>query len=373
MILNKIKKLSFIVGLFLVLAMVPMVLGADEDGKIITGGKLLITDMDVKVGSSTAKNLDFGDKIKYEAKPGDIVKFQIELKNNYSRNGSAWTDLEIQDIGVTVTIYDIDDGGDLDKDAKEFDLNAAKDDRIEVEFEIPLEVDEDTYDVLIEAAGDDEDGNAQEVQYELTLEVQKEDNEVLFTRNSLTPSEIKCARSVQLSTAVINTGADDEDAVVLEVANAELGVSFKETFDLTNDAFDVDSKFTKAYTFSVPQEVAPGIYTITSKVTYNNGDDTKTETADLVVAQCEIIKEPVKEEPKEEVKKEEVVVVQPTQPTIPTGQVTAETITTPTLPAAEEKSLFETQGFLTALVAGEVLLLIIAILLIVMIVRKRRD
>ena len=189
----------------------------------------------------------------------------------------------------------------------------------------------------------------------------------------MTPSEIKCARSVQLSTAVINTGADDEDAVVLEVANAELGVSFKETFDLTNDAFDVDSKFTKAYTFSVPQEVAPGIYTITSKVTYNNGDDTKTETADLVVAQCEIIKEPVKEEPKEEVKKEEVVVVQPTQPTIPTGQVTAETITTPTLPAAEEKSLFETQGFLTALVAGEVLLLIIAILLIVMIVRKRRD
>ena len=369
-----IKTLSIVLGLFLVLLMVPVVLAENEFGKIITpGGKLIITDMDVKVGSKTDKNLDFDDKIKEEAKPGDVVQFQIELKNNFSRNGSDFEDLKIEDIEVTVTILSIDDGDDLDEEAKQFDLKAGKDDKIDVEFTIPLEVDEDDYDVLIEASGDDEDGTSHEVQYELTLEIQKEDNEVRFLRNTLTPSEIKCGRTVQLSTGVINTGADDEDDVVLEVANTELGVSFRETFDLTNDAFDVDSKFTKAYTFSVPQEVAPGIYTITSKVTYNNGDDTKTETADLVVAQCEIIKEPVKEEPKEEVKKEEVVVVQPTQPTIPTGQVTAETITTPTLPAAEEKSLFETQGFLTALVAGEVLLLIIAILLIVMIVRKRRD
>lgn len=362
------KILNVIIGLFLVLAIVPMVLAADEDGKIIEGGKLLITDMDVKVGSSTSKNLDFGDNIKYEAKPGDVVKFQMEFKNNFTDD----EDLDIEDIEATVTILNIDDGDDLDKDAKQFDLKQGKDDKIEVQFTIPLEVDEDTYDVLIEASGDDENGTTHEVQYELTLEVQKEDNEVIFTKNSLTPSEIKCSRSVQLSTAVINTGADEEDAVVIEVANAELGVSFKETFDLTNNAFDVDSKFAKTYTFSVPQEVAPGIYTITSKVTYNNGDDTKTETADLVVAQCEIVK---KEEPKEEVKKEEVVVVQPpvTQPTTPTGQVIAETITTPTLPATEEKSLFETQGFLTALIAGEVLLLVIAILLIVVIVRKRRD
>src|SRR3989338_11126 len=321
------KNSTIMVGLVLILLMIPVVLAANEFGRVTKGGKLLITDVDVKVGSKTHKNIDFGEKIKEEAKPGDNVQFKIQATNNFTDT----EDLEIEDIEVTVTIEGIDD--DVEEESEIKDLKAEKDDDVTIDFTIPLEVDEGDFDVLIEIEGDDENGTAHAVEYELELEVQKEDNEVKFLRNTITPSEIKCGSTVQLSTGVINTGADDEDDVVLEVANTELGVSFRETFDLTNDAFDVDSKFTKTYTFSVPQEVAPGIYTINSKVTYNNGDDTKTETVDLVVAQCEIAKEPVEEEPKEEEKKEEVVVVQPpvTQPTIPTGQVTGELITTPTL------------------------------------------
>ncbi|MFH0867687.1 MAG: hypothetical protein V1831_00060 [Candidatus Woesearchaeota archaeon] len=363
------KILSVIIGLFLVLAMVPMVLSANENGNIISGGKLIITDMDVKVGSKTDKNMDFGDNIRYEAKPGDKVQFQIEFKNNFTND----EDLKIEDIGVTVTILDIDDGDDLEDDAKDFDLRPGRDEKITIEFEIPLEVDEDTYDVLIEAEGEDENGTTHEVQYELTLEVQKEDYEVLFTRNSLTPSEIKCGRTIQLLTAVINTGADDEDAVVLEVSNTELGVSFRDTFDLTNDPFDDDSKFTKTYTFTVPKEVLPGVYTIQSKVTFEDGDSTETATSDLVVAQCEIVAEPVKEESKEEVKTGEVVVVQQPTVTEPTNVITAGTVTAPTLPATEEESLFGTSGFLIALIAGEVLLLIVAILIIVAVVKRKGE
>ncbi|MBW2977019.1 hypothetical protein KY347_06250 [Candidatus Woesearchaeota archaeon] len=383
MILNKIKILSVMVGLILALAMVPMVIADTEFGNVIEGGKLLITDMDVKVGSKTDKNLGFGDTISEEAKPGDIVQFSIEVTNNFTRD----EDLEIEDIDVTVTIFDIDDGDDLDQDAKEFDLKAGKDDSIDIEFEIALEVEEDTYDVLIEIEGEDENGTTHAVQYELQLEVQKEDNEVRFTRNSLTPSEIKCGRSVQLSTAVINTGADDEDDVVLEVSNVELGISFRETFDLSNDAFDDDSKFSKTFTFNMPEDVAPGIYSIQSRVIFNDGKDIETETAELVVNQCEIF---VEEEAECETdddcgsnevcedgecveEEEEVVVVQPpvtSEPETPTGMTTGE-VTTPVLPATEEKSLFETQGFLIALIAGEVLLLLIAILLIVVLFRKR--
>src|SRR3989338_2467527 len=326
--LNKMKA-SVVIGLFLILLMVPIVLAQTEFGRVTKGSKLLINDVDVKVGSKTHKNIDFGEKIKEEAKPGDNVQFKIQATNNFTDT----EDLEIEDIEVTVTIEGIDDDDDLEEEGEIKDIKAEKDDDVTIDFTIPLEVDEGDFDVLIEIEGDDENGTAQAVEYELELEVQKEDNEVKFLRNAITPSEIKCGRTVQLSTGVINTGADDEDDVVLEVANTELGVSFRETFDLTNDAFDEDSKFRKTFTFSVPQEVAPGIYTINSKVTYNNGDDTKTETVDLVVAQCEIAKEPVEEEPKEEEKKEEVVVVQPpvTQQTIPTGQVTGELITTPTL------------------------------------------
>ncbi len=93
------------------------------------------------------------------------------------------------------------------------------------------------------------------------------------------------------------------------------------------------------------------------------------------MTQCELVKEEVKEQlPAEEEKTEEVTVVQPpvTEPTTPI--ITGEVITTPTLPATEEKSLFETSGFLIALIAGEVLLLLVAILIIVALFRKgKRD
>ena len=354
------KTLNVMIGLFMILLIVPIVLASTEFGNVIKGGgKLLITDVDVKVGSKTDKNMDFGETIKHEARPGDTVKFTIEATNNFTNA----EDLEIEDIEVTITIEDIDDDSDLEEEDDIKDLKDGKDNDVTIEFTIPLEVDEGDYDVLIVVEGEDENGTTHEVQYELELEVEKEDNEVLFTRNTLTPSEIKCSRNVQLSIAVINTGASDEDDVTLEVTNAELGVSFRETFDLSDDPFDDDSKFRKTFTIAIPQEVEVGIYTIQSQVTFDDGNDRETATAELIVTQCEIFAE-------EEEEEEEVVVVQPPVDTIP-NVISAGTVTTPTLPVTEEKSLFESSGFLVALVVGEVLLVLIAILLVMAVIKRR--
>ncbi len=358
-------KASVMVGLVLILLIVPIVMAANEDGKVIKGGgKLLITDVDVKVGSKTHKNLDFGDKIKEEAKPGDTVQFKIQALNNFTDE----QDLEIEDIQVTVTIESIDDDSELEEEGDIKDIKAEKDDDVTIDFTIPLEVDEGDYDVLIVVEGEDENKTDHEVQYELELEVQKEDNEVKFLKNTITPSEIKCGRTVQLSTAVINTGADDEDDVTLEVTNTELGVSFKETFDLSNDPFDEDSKFRKTFTMTKPQDVAPGIYTLQSVVTFNSGSDTETAAADLAVAQCEVLAE---EEADEEEEDTGIVVIQPPVTAPKTDVITAGTVSAPTLPSTGEKSLFESSGFLVALVVGEVLLVLIAILLVTAVMRKK--
>ena len=365
--LSKMKTSAW-VGLFLILLIIPVVLAANENGRITNGSKLLITDVDVKVGSKTHKNIDFAEKIKEEAKPGDNVQFKIQATNNFTDA----EDLEIEDIEVTITIEGIDDDDDLEEEGEIKDLKAEKDDDVTIGFTIPLEVDEGDFDVLIEIEGDDENGTAHAVEYDLELEVQKEDNEVKFLRNTLTPSEIKCGRTVQLSTAVINTGADDEDDVTLEVTNTELGVSFRETFDLSNDPFDEDSKFAKSYTMTIPQDTASGIYTLQSAVTFNSGSDTETDTADLVVAQCEVFAgEEVAEEEEEAEEDTGVVVVQPPVTTPKTDVITAGAVTAPTLPATEEKSFLESNGFLVALVVGEVLLVVIAILLVTAVMRKR--
>ena len=363
----KIKALSILIGLFLVLLMVPAVFADNENGDVIRGGKLLITQVDAKVDGKSDKSLDFDEKISKEAKPGSNVEFTIELKNNFTDA----QDLEIQDIDTTITIEEIDDGDDLDEDVKQFDLKADDDKKVKVTFDIPLEVDEDNYNVVINAEGEDENGTTHEVEYRIELEIQKEDNEVIFLRNDLAPSEVKCARTVQLSTAVINTGADDEDGVSLEASNTDLSISFKENFDLTNDAFEDDSKFRKTFTFTVPSDTPTGIYPITSKVLFNDLKDSKTDTKDIVVGVCDAVQTKETPKPAEENKGEVVVVQQPTQPTVPTGSATAQPVTAPTLPTTEEKSLFQSSGFLAALVAGEVLLVIIAILIVVAVIRKR--
>jgi hypothetical protein len=370
----KIKALWILLGLFLVL-MVPMALGVvgKNVGKesTLVGGHLIITDVDVKVGGKSDKNLRDKDDISDEAAPGDKVEFSIEIANNFTRDD----DIEIEDITITVTIEGIDDGDDLEEESNEFDLKEDKDEKKRIVFEIPLEVDEDTYDVLIEVEGDTRSNGTQFVEMELTLEVQKEDNEVRFLRNDLSPSEVKCSRTVQLSVGVINTGNDNEDDATLEITNSNLGVNFRETFDLSDDPFDDDSKFRKTFTFPVANDVTPGIYQVISRVIYNDGRDTETNSADLVVGTCEAVKPPVVEEEKPKEQEEPtVVVVQPpvTPPTGPTGGVTAEPVSPPTLPTTEE-SFFESTGFLVALVAGEVLLVIIAILIVVAVARKRRE
>lgn len=370
-------KLGMILGLILVFLM-PTALAVEENvGKCtdITGKncKLLITDVDVKVDGKSSKNLDEGETIGEEAKPGSSVKFSIELFNNFTDD----EDIEIEDIQVTVTIEEIDDGDEIEEESKEFDIDADDEETVDIEFEIPLEVEEDDFDVIITIEGDTDKNGSQEVEMKLTLEVKKESHEVIFLRNTLTPSEIKCGRTVQLSTNVINTGADKEDDVSLEVSNAELGVSLKEIFELGDDPFDEDSKFSKTFTFTVADDVLEGVYPILSKVTYNDGRTSKTETSDLTVRQCELSEEEemeneMEEEREEEMEEESVVVVTPPQED-QGDLISGGVVTLPQLPPTEEESIFQSQTFLIALVAGEVLLVLIAILLVVAFVKKRRE
>src|SRR3989344_606036 len=90
------------------------------------GSKLVFTDVDVKVGSKTSKNLDNGDTIDDEAEPGDTVEFRVEVQNNFT----SAEDLEIEDITVEVTIEGLDDGDDVDEESPDFDLRAGRDKRV---------------------------------------------------------------------------------------------------------------------------------------------------------------------------------------------------------------------------------------------------
>ena len=366
--------MKLLLGIVMAVAMLSFSVAAtNEFGEIISGGKLLVTDIDVKVDGSTDKNLKFGDKVDEELKPGSSVEFVIEFSNNFTNT----QDLQIEDIEVDVTIEGIDDDDDLDEDAKEFDLDADDNDDVRVSFDIPMEVDDGNYDVLIEANGDDENGTSHSVRFRLELEVQKEDDEVRISNFAVSPSELKCSRSAQISISIVNTGADEQDDTVLEITNGDLNINVRETFDLTDDPFDDDSKFKKSFTVNVPVNQASGIYPIQAVVSYGSSDE-ESANADLVIAACESAQAPAtkpttpksSDSQKEEDKKDETVVVnKPSQPVVISPPVTSPQL--PSGSASKEQPLLKSQTLLTALIVGEVLLVIIAIVIIVAVMRRK--
>jgi len=362
------KMLKILLGMFVMLIVAQAVSAV--------GDKLNITDIDVEVDGKNSKNLEDGDDISKEAEPESEIEFKIEITNSY--NGSGTGDLDIEDITVEVTIQEIDDDDDLEEESREFDIRADDDKRVTINFKLPLEVDEGTFDVEILVEGEDENGLEHEATATITLEVEKENDEVRFQKRTLlSPSELSCQRTTQLTVGVLNTGSNDQDDSVLEIANSELEINFRETFDLSDDPFDSDSKFSKTYSVRLPDTVEPGIYPIVSQVIYDDGDETETKTLELLVSACEKLA-PVEEEPEEE-EEPEVVVITP-QPTVPTTPVV--TVTEPTTPVvtvteptgavvSEETSLLSSTGFVSALIVGEVLVVIIAIVLIVTLMRRR--
>src|SRR3989344_8157148 len=156
-----------------------------------TNTKLIITDVDVNVGGKSSKNLNDGDLIRQDAEPEDSLDFKVNVMNNFSDN----EDFDIDDITVTVTIDGIDDGDDLEEKSTEFDLNQGNDKSVSVRFDLPLEVEEDSYDVHIVADGNGEDGNDYGADITLRLDVNKKTHQIKITRFTLRPEQVSCKRN----------------------------------------------------------------------------------------------------------------------------------------------------------------------------------
>jgi hypothetical protein len=247
---------------------------------VVEGPKLFIKDIDVKVNGDTDKNLEDGDKINDEAKPGSKVVFDIEVENLFTDE----QDLKIKDITVEITIEDIDDGGDLDEESDEFDIKPGKDENVDIRFEIPYDVEEGTYDVIIFAEGEDENNTNHETTVNLQLEVDKDSHEIQIIRSVLSPKTISCQRQISLSTEIVNTGSSDEDEVSLEVFSGILGInSIEEEIEL-DEGVD-DNRFSKLFTESINMDVSVGTYPITIN-TYYDGRLSETETVNLDVTDC---------------------------------------------------------------------------------------
>jgi hypothetical protein len=334
--------------------------GSSSDSVVITvndgatsgaSGNLTISDLDIKVGDKSEKDVRNGETIGRDAKPGDKVKFDIEVSNLFPKS----SDIDMEDIEITITIQDIDDGGDDDLEEEETidDLDAGDEDSIILEFDIPILVEEGDYDVVIEVTGEDDNGVDHDVRWELKLTVEKDKHDLIIDDADLTPSLIRCNRNPALSIDVVNIGTEDEDDVSIEITSDELGIDVMQRDIELEEGDSDDSIFEKTYRFKIDNSVDAGTYPITINVEYDgkSGDE---KTLDLIIEDCVEIITPLESD--------ELDIV---------DLITTTASTQPVKPASTTISFTETSEYLTLLVilfvllAGGVIFLIGATIILI--------
>lgn len=253
---------------------------------------LSITNLDVRVGGNKDSDLINGDGISIAARPGDEIEFALEIRNTFS------DETEIEDIEVEIIIKGIDDENDLEKEAKDFDLNAREDKNIRIDFKIPLEVEEERYDVIIKVTGLDENDIRHEIEWILKLEVIKEEHKVIINKLNLNPEIVSCNRIVNLEIELVNIGEFDEDNVYFEIINTNLEIYIKEEDIELEEGLD-DIRYEDSFRLVIGEFIASGTYPILVHAYYDDIRLRNSKTVDLIIKDCERVEtvtEPVKVE-----------------------------------------------------------------------------
>ncbi|MHA2023396.1 MAG: hypothetical protein ACTSWQ_07020 [Candidatus Thorarchaeota archaeon] len=244
--------------------------------------KLVITEVDVEIDGEDDRGLLEDETIDVKVVPGSEFEITIYFESLFADGP------DIEDIEIVVTIEDINDGSDLEKDINELDLRPDSDDEVTFTFDIPNELDDDDYRIEITIEGEDEDGVDYFDQWKLILEADNEEPDMRILEVDFDPSEgIACDRDLRVDVTLENRGNRDEE-VKLFVENEELGVTTYET--LTVDQ-GTDNDETERFDIELPDSIASGYYTFNIRAELR-GDEEVTSTFRLKVGSCSKYDEP---------------------------------------------------------------------------------
>lgn len=328
------------------------------------GSNLLFSNVDVKIGSKTLRNLSDGTTISEETRPGKTVEFRAEVRNNFTN----LEDVTIKDITIKVTIEGIDNGNDLEQESDTFDLRADTERKITFRFEIPLEVEQDFYNVLIEAEGQDEDNTIQRAETKLKIEVAKDNHLLKIIQKELAPDPVSCRRNnIQLSTTILNIGKDDEDSVSIRISNSDLGINIDEKLgEIKARPNEPESMLSKIYTFKISDKAEEGSYPINIRVLYDLGRKVTEETATLNVNDCKkAVTAPAGKPAEGEGEGVELIL-----PSL--GKAISTVVQPPAGIVLTQEGFLSSDAFVVGIIMAEIAIVVIGVVLVVGLFRKKR-
>lgn len=335
----------------------------------ILAAGLQITEIDVSVNYDEAytyrvENRDRIDsasvavanntKINADILPGSNVTFTVRVENTFKGE-----DPDLRGVFVTMTIEDVDDGADLDEESIDFDLEPGDDNREDVRFSIPLDVDAGTYGVIVEAEGEDKNETSYKTEVNLKLEVKKQSHDIRITKVLLNPSIVDCDRKAKLTAEITNAGSNAENQVALEFKATSLGVNSydKDIFlESSDEASDEEKKHTKTLNIEVPSFFQAGKFPILINLYWKNFVLFDLKTVDLVVKDCASGATKPQQKQEENKEKETATVIQPKGEA--KEQIPKELVT-----ATEEMSILNSSALISIFLGGLVIVSLAALII----------
>lgn len=343
---------------------------ASSDMSINPISRLKIKRVDVDVEGNTENSLDEGDVID-EVLPEDTVRIEVTIENDYSTRDEE--DFDIDNIEVELVAENMDDGDDdYEKNFDDISLDAKEKEGVTFSFDVPNEIDDGEHDVTITVTGTDDRGAEHQDTLRFTLNVEREDHQIIIRSAELSDDVLSCERTAELSVHIQNVGTNDEDEVVVEISNNLLGIRMTDYLEdeLISDIDDEDSEYENTYTIAVDDDVAVGQYHLLVEVFYDEEEYSDSEVVSFTVASCSGEEEKEPEEPEEPVKHNETqidVVYQPRQPITPPSGVTVAEPTTTFI----TESFFESSAYYAFLIVMNTVLLIVVIVLLVRVTTRK--
>jgi uncharacterized membrane protein len=240
--------------------------------KMETQSTLEIRKVRVTVEDGDTSSLDDGDD--FEAKPGDKVTLEVEIKNTDS-------EYRIEDIDVDIS------GDDLDVDETE-SVSRLKDgakDTIEISFTIDSDIDEDTYTIDITAQGTDENEASQEDSWTIDADVQRNSHDLSIRDVQITPSTLGCEKTGRIDFTIRNIGSSDEDDVMIEVSSDEIPGFFQR---LRGIKVNQDRSVSKSVAFTIPNDFNRNVGKVwfSIKPFYDGDNELDEELVSMDVGTC---------------------------------------------------------------------------------------
>lgn len=227
----------------------------------------------LRIKSVDVGNDDLNDGGSADIEPDTDVDIDVEVEN-------LFTNVDIEDIEIEVTILDIDDNDDIEESSDEFDLDGGDEETKTISVKIPEDLDEDSYDIEIEASGTDQNGAEHIAKLKGKLNTEKEDHKLTLD-SDLSVSDVSCARNPTLRLTVKNLGEDDEDDVRITVENSALGI------DEVVRSIDIDENddYRTSVTLNL-EKAKEGTYNLDVRVFRDENKQEDNEVVAFTVKRC---------------------------------------------------------------------------------------